>query len=67
MIKDYFIFFPPGYKNEEIDIAIDINPVINLKKKAIQHHQTQIKDAKRILNNLKKKEKKIEYFFVLNF
>lgn len=67
LISDYFIFFPPGYKKEEIDILVDISDVVNLKVKAIKHHKSQSKDGKIILENLRKKINQEEGFFIRRF
>ncbi len=47
--RDYFVYFPPGYKNEDIDKVIDVSAVWDKKIQAIQAHESQIKDGKRIL------------------
>lgn len=61
--KKYFIYFPPGYRKEEIDKVVDISKVWETKLKAIMAHQSQIKDAKRILKNRIFASKE-EYFLV---
>jgi len=61
LIKGYFIYFPPGYKREEMDVEIDISPVWEIKKQAMQAHQSQLHDVKRILL-LKRFFPKREYF-----
>ena len=62
--EDYFIYFPPGYKKEEIDKIVDIEDVWETKVKAMLSHKSQAKDAKRILEKRKNMPKK-EYFQVL--
>ena len=64
LIKDYFIYFPPGYKKNQIDKVVDVSDVWETKKKAIMTHQSQIYDAKRILKQLKLMPKE-EYFLVV--
>lgn len=64
LIKDYFIYFPPGYKKSEIDKIVDIKDVWDAKVKAMMAHKSQIQDAKRILE-MQKKMPKEEYFMVL--
>lgn len=45
----YFIHFPSGYINEEIDEVIDVSDIWQTKVKAMHEHKSQIKDVKRIL------------------
>ena len=63
LIKNYFIYFPPGYKREEMDVEIDISPVWEIKKQAMHAHQSQLHDVRRILL-LKRFFPKREYFRV---
>ncbi len=64
MIKDYFIYFPPGYRKSEIDLIEDITDVWPIKVKAMKCHLSQTKDAQKILKTLRQLPKK-EYFQVL--
>ncbi|MBI2328026.1 PIG-L family deacetylase [Candidatus Curtissbacteria bacterium] len=64
LIKDYFIYFPPGYKKSEIDEIVDINDVWPTKLAAMMAHKTQRSDAEKILKIIKKLPKE-EYFLVL--
>jgi LmbE family N-acetylglucosaminyl deacetylase len=48
-IKDYFIYFPPGFKDNEVDMKVDVSSVWDKKLQAVDQHQSQIKD----INNLK--------------
>lgn len=61
--KNYFIYFPPGYRKEEINKTVDISKVWDTKLKSMMAHQSQIKDAKRILKNRIFASKE-EYFLV---
>lgn len=63
MPSDYFVFIPPGYDESEIDEVVDTSSVWETKIKAIMCHQSQIKDAQRILNRLTQVPKK-DYFLV---
>lgn len=65
MIKDYFIYFPPGYKNSEIDLVVNIEKFWSKKVEAMKCHKSQARDAKRILK-MQKKLPKEEYFQVLS-
>lgn len=62
-LKDYYIYFPQGYKKEEIDEVVDIVPYWDKKLKAILAHKSQKHDADKILKILKKIPKE-EYFLV---
>jgi len=69
-MKDYFIYFPPGYTKKEVDIVVDISKYWNLKIESIKAHQSQKKDVERVLNllrlgNFLRFLPKEEYFLVL--
>ena len=53
LMKDYFIYFPPGYTKKEVDIVVDISKYWNLKIESIKAHQSQKKDVERVLNLLR--------------
>lgn len=61
LIKDYFIYFPPGYKKSQIDQIVDVSDVWERKIQSMMCHKSQITDAKRILKMRQKMPKK-EYF-----
>lgn len=63
-VKDYFIFFPPGYKKGEIDKTVDVSSVWSKKVTAIKCHKSQKKDVNFILTFLESYPKK-EHFLVL--
>ncbi|OGM21072.1 hypothetical protein A2714_01940 [Candidatus Woesebacteria bacterium RIFCSPHIGHO2_01_FULL_38_9] len=70
LMKDYFIYFPPGYTKKEVDIVVDISKYWNLKIESIKAHQSQKKDVERVLNllrlgNFLRFLPKEEYFLVL--
>lgn len=67
LIKDYFIYFPDGYEDNQISLAVDIKKVINKKIEAIKAHQTQKRDGIMIISNLKKTVFQREYFIVKKF
>jgi LmbE family N-acetylglucosaminyl deacetylase len=55
----YFIHFPLGYTNDEIDEIVDVSAVWETKVIAMHHHISQMHDVKRILErgkNLPKQE-----------
>jgi LmbE family N-acetylglucosaminyl deacetylase len=60
---DYFIYFPPGYSEAEIDLQINIEPVWETKVKAMHCHQTQIKDIRNILKH-QQSLPKVEHFLI---
>ena len=62
-VRGYFIYFPPGYKKNEIDMVIDVKDVWDKKIEAIKAHKSQVKDGKMILSFMPHIPKK-EYFLV---
>jgi N-acetylglucosamine malate deacetylase 2 len=48
-LKDYYIYFPPGKKKEEIEMTIDVSDVWDLKIQAMEKHESQAHDVERIL------------------
>jgi len=61
--KDYFIYFPPGYKKDEIDEIVDTHEVWDQKVAAMYCHGSQMHDIRKILDIYEKRPKK-EYFLV---
>lgn len=61
-IEPYFIHFPPGYSDKQIDFAIDIDDVYEQKIKAMRCHQSQSNDVERILRQQKSLPRR-EHFF----
>lgn len=59
--KDYFIYFPKGYKASQADWENDIAEVWDIKLRAIKAHRSQINDANRLIGILEKLPKK-EHF-----
>jgi len=49
-LKDYFIYFPPCYKKEDVDETIDVTEYWDIKVQAMHAHQSQIEDVKRVLD-----------------
>lgn len=47
--NDYFVFMPPGYTSEQIDMTINIEDVWEQKKEAILKHVSQKSDSSRML------------------
>lgn len=59
--NDYFIFFPPGYKDEDVNYSNDISDIMDIKIAAMKKHLSQSKD----LNNILKRElRTVEHFYV---
>lgn len=58
-IDNYFIYFPPGYTDSEIDQKVDISAYLEQKISAIRAHASQKKDgdeATARINSLPKEE-----------
>ncbi len=64
LAKGYFIHFPFGYTEEEIDEVVDISDVWEKKVKAMHAHKTQMHDVNRILSKTKNLPKE-EAFLVI--
>ena len=64
LVKDYFIYFPPGYKKSDINQIVDVSDVWERKIQSMMCHKSQIGDAKRILKMRKMLPKK-EHFLVI--
>jgi len=62
-MKNYFIFFPKGFKKNQVDQIIDVSKYWDKKIRAIKTYKSQKKDAERILNLLKNYPRE-EYFFI---
>ena len=62
--RDYFIYFPPGYKRSQVDKIVNIKDVWEKKVAAMNQHKSQLKDIKRIMK-IQSKLAKEEYFLVL--
>ncbi len=62
--KDYFIYFPPGYKKRDIDLRINTKDVWKKKVEAMNQHKSQSEDIKRVLK-IQKKLPKEEHFLVI--
>lgn len=60
----YFIYFPPGYHDDEIDEVVDVSDVWETKLLAMHEHQSQINDINRIVEQSKHFPKE-EYFLVI--
>lgn len=62
-LKNYFIYFPPGYSEREVDEVVDIKPVLKQKISAIKCHASQASDVRRVLALLAVTPKK-EFFLI---
>ncbi len=62
LIKDYFIYFPDGLDEKNIDYYFDYSSIINEKIKIIKCHHTQKHDINSVLKNLKNFVFKKEYY-----
>ncbi len=62
-MKNYFIYFPPGYKRSDVDKVIDTAKYWHLKKEAMMAHKSQAEDAKTVLSRMEDLPKE-EYFLI---
>ena len=65
-IKDYFIYFPPGYTDEEVDMEVDVSSVWDKRIASIYSHQSQRIDIEFYLPHLEGLPKK-ECFLIKDF
>jgi len=66
-IDDYFIFFPEGYDELEINLKLNVERYRKEKEKLIKIHQTQVKDGANVLKIMKKQKPLIENFLIKDF
>lgn len=62
--KPYFIYFPPGYKDNEISKVVNIESVWEQKVAAMSKHESQKHDIDNILGAFRHRKKE-EYFIIL--
>lgn len=63
LIGPYFIYFPPGYPQSQIDKTVDVSKVVDIKLQAMKQHKSQKKDMDNILARRKQLPTE-EYFLV---
>jgi LmbE family N-acetylglucosaminyl deacetylase len=63
-LPDYFVFMPPGYNKEQIDLTININKQWDLKREAILCHTSQKTDSSHLLKHMEAVPKE-EHFIVI--
>ena len=59
--KDYFIYWPSGYKKDEVSKVFDVTPVWDQKVTAMKQHVSQMKDVNNILAQYPPKPKEENY------
>lgn len=64
LMTDYYIYFPTGYRDDEVDKVVDVSDVWEQKLQAIQAHASQKEDINMFLSKTNDLPKK-EYFLVL--
>lgn len=68
LMKDYFIYFPPGFSKDKVDLVENVSDYWNQKVAAIKSHVSQKKDGNRILKLIMMKKflrlAQEEYFLV---
>lgn len=60
--QDYFVYKPPGYTADQVDLIMDITAVWDKKLAAIHAHASQKTDISRHMQRIKEYPK-VEYFF----
>ncbi len=51
MMQKYFIFFPPGYEREDVDMVVNVGSVLRKKIAAARCHMSQKNDVMRAIAN----------------
>lgn len=64
-MPEYFIYFPPGYKQSEVNHIVDVSDVWETKLAALQCHSSQMKDVQEFMLPMLQGAPKEEYFQVL--
>jgi LmbE family N-acetylglucosaminyl deacetylase len=49
LMQKYFVFFPPGFERNDVDLVVNIKSVLKQKIAAAKCHKTQYKDGLRII------------------
>lgn len=62
-MQDYFVYFPKGFLREEVHMVVDISAVFTQKVAAAHCHESQKKDADRVVARWMESPKE-EWFFV---
>lgn len=65
VLKEYFIYVPPGYPRSQIDLTLDVKPYLDTKIAAMHSHHSQQNDCDRILATMKDHLNE-EYFRILS-
>lgn len=63
MMDEYFVYFPEGYKENEITTRIDYSEYFDKKVASMQAHQSQIADVNNLLFRFKKWPK-VDHFIL---
>jgi LmbE family N-acetylglucosaminyl deacetylase len=53
LMKDYFVYVPPGYPPEQIDCVLNVTGVFETKVRAMRKHISQKEDCDMILDKMK--------------
>lgn len=61
----YFVYFPPGYKQSEVDLVLDTSPYFDQQVSAMRKHVSQKEDCDWILREFHD-FLKTEYFRILS-
>ncbi|MFA9288329.1 MAG: PIG-L deacetylase family protein [Weeksellaceae bacterium] len=61
---DYFVYVPPGYTKDQVDLFVDVSSVWETRIKAVYEHKTQLKDVEMVIEDLMLSDK-TEPFLVI--
>jgi LmbE family N-acetylglucosaminyl deacetylase len=63
--QNYFIFVPPGYTQDQVNLKVDIKDFFEKKIAAIKEHKSQEQDGARVIAGLRSLDLKTEHFLKL--
>lgn len=61
---DYFVYVPPGYRQDQIDLTLNVQDTLDLKISAMKKHVSQKEDCDWILDQMKDRLHE-EYFRII--
>ncbi len=64
LLPPYYIYFPNGYKRDEISKIVDVTSVWDQKLASLHQHKSQLHDIEKALSRLEKRPKEESFIIV---